>query len=45
MTAMAQTKLASPHRGTMLALLAYTPDIEAFMALAVCLQAALPGKS
>jgi len=45
MTVVALTKLASPHRGTMLGFLAYTPDIEACMALAVCLPAALPGKS
>jgi hypothetical protein len=45
MTAVARTKLASPDHGTMLAFVAYTPDIEACMALAVCLQAALPGKS
>jgi hypothetical protein len=45
MTAVAQTKLASPHHGTMLAFAAYTPDIEACMALAVCLRATLPGKS
>jgi len=45
MTAVAQTKLASPHHGTMLADVAYTPDIEACMALAVCSRAALPGKS
>jgi len=45
MTVVALTKLASPHRGTMLGFAAYTPDIEACMALAVCLRAALPGKS
>jgi len=45
MTAVAQTRLASPHRGTMLPFVAYTPGIEACMALAVCLRAALPGKS
>ena len=45
MTAVAQTKLASPHYGTMLAFVAYTLDIAACMALAVCLWAALPGKT
>jgi hypothetical protein len=45
MTAVAQTKLATPHHGTMLAFVAYTSDTEACMALAVCLRAALPGKS
>jgi hypothetical protein len=45
MTAVAQTKLASPPHGTMLASGAYTPDIEACMALAVCSRAASPGKS
>ena len=44
MTAVAQTKLASPHHGTMLAFVAYIPDTEAYMALAVCLRAALPRK-
>jgi len=45
MTAVARTRLASPSHGTMLTLVAYTPDIEACMALAVCVLAALPGKS
>jgi hypothetical protein len=45
MTAVAQTKLASPHLGTMLVFVAYTPDIEACVALAVRLRATLPGKS
>ncbi len=45
MTAVAQTRFASPSHGTMSTLVAYTSDIEAFMALAVCLRATLPGKS
>jgi hypothetical protein len=45
MTAVAQVKLASSPHGTMLALVAYTPDNEACVALAVCLRAALRGKS
>ena len=45
MTAVAQTKLASPPHGTMSAFVAYTSDTEATKALAVCLRAALPGKS
>jgi hypothetical protein len=45
MTAVAQTKLASPRYGTMLVFVAYTPDIEACVALAVCLRATLPGES
>jgi hypothetical protein len=45
MTAVAQTKPASPYHGTMLVFVAYTSGIEGCMALAVCLRAALPGKS
>ena len=45
MTAVAQTKLAIPPYGTMLAFVAYTPHIAACMALAVCLRAGLPGKT
>jgi len=45
MTAVAWIGLASPYHGTMLMFVAYTPDIEGFMALAVWSQAALPGKS
>jgi len=45
MTAVAQTKLASPSHGTMLAFAAYTLGIEACTALAVCFWAAFPGKS
>jgi len=45
MTAVVRTGFASPSDGTMLTVVAYTPDIKACMALAVCLLAALPGKS
>ncbi len=45
MTAVARTQLASPYCGTMSVFVAYTPDIEACMALAVWLRAAVPGKS
>jgi len=45
MTAVTRTGFASPSDGTMSTLVAYTPDIEACMALAVCSLAALPGKS
>jgi hypothetical protein len=50
MTAVARTKLASPYQGTMLAVVAYTPDMEdhrlqRLTASAVWLRAALPGKS
>ena len=45
MTAVTRTGFASPSDGTMSTLVAYTPDIEACMALAVCLLSALPGKS
>ncbi len=37
MTAVAQTKLASSHHGTMLAFVAYIPDRQGFKALAVWL--------
>jgi hypothetical protein len=45
MTAVAQLKLVSSPHGTMLGFVAYNPDNEARMALAVCLRAALRGKS
>jgi hypothetical protein len=45
MTAVARTQLASPYCGTMSVFVAYIPDIEAFMALAVCPRATLLGKS
>ncbi len=37
--------LASPCGGTMLAFVAYTLSREVFVASAVCLRAAAPGKS
>ena len=50
MTVVARIKPASPYHGTMLAFVAYTPDIEGpgkqrLTAAAVWLRAALPGNS
>jgi hypothetical protein len=45
MTAVAQLKLVSSPHGTMLGFVAYNPDDEARMAIAVCLRAALRRKA
>ena len=45
MTAVARRKLANSCHGTMLPAVTYTHDIEGFVAPAVWLRAALPGKS
>jgi len=45
MTTLAWIGLASPSGGTMLAFVAYTHDIQGIMAPAVCVQAAMRGKS